>query len=76
MKFQLKKLKSGRWGICLIQKNKEDVVYDSYSNHNKSSAEIRLKKYNDKEYWKKTDYVSPREPDPNRFKKKSKWRKK
>lgn len=75
MKFQVKKLKSGRWGLCLIQKGKEDVVYDSYSAHNKKSAEIRLKKYNNKEYWKNTDLESPREPDPNRFKKKFKGRK-
>lgn len=72
MKFEIKKLKSGRWGVCLIQKGKEDVIYASYSEKNKTGAERLLKKFNNKEYWKKTDWVSPREPDPNRFKKRKK----
>ena len=39
MKFEIKKLKSGRWGVCLIQKGKEDVIYASNSEKNKAGAE-------------------------------------
>jgi len=70
MKFELKKLKSGRWGVCLIQKGKEDVVYCAY--RNKDSAQRTVNKYNTKEYWKKTEYYSANENPVkyNRYKKK------
>jgi len=70
MKFELKKLKSGRWGVCLIQKGKEDVIYASYLEKNKQGAERLLKKFNDSDYWKRTNWVSPREPENNKKKRK------
>ena len=70
MKFELKKLKTGRWGVCLIQKGKEDVIYASYLEKNKQGAERLLKKFNDSDYWKRTDWVSPRETENNKKKRK------